>query len=69
MGKVKKRKGIESLRVKHPTPSRETDTFIGDEEQIEKQKITKRKKQGADPQPSYPGIYILGEWIESRMHG
>ena len=28
----KKRKLIEARRVKHPTPSRATDAFIGDEE-------------------------------------
>ena len=34
-------KGIETLRVKHPTPSRAMDALIGEEEQKGKQKITK----------------------------
>ena len=63
----KKRKGIEALRVKHPTPSQAIDAIIREEEQNGKQ--DNKKKQEAVPQPSYPGIYILGEWIESRMHG
>ena len=46
-------KGIEARRVKHPAPSRATDALIGDEEQNGKEKRTKRKKEGADPQPRY----------------
>ena len=53
--RAKKRKGIEARRVKRPTPSRVIDALIGDEEQNRKQKRTKGKKQGAGPQPSYPG--------------
>ena len=53
--RVNKRKGIKPQRVKSSTPSRATDVLIGEEEQNGKQKRTKRKKQGADPQPSYPG--------------
>ena len=47
--RMKKRKGIEAQRVKPPTPSRETDALIGDEEQNRKQKRTERKKQGSGP--------------------
>ena len=32
-GRKKKRKVIETLRVKHPTPSRVIDALIGEEEQ------------------------------------
>ena len=55
--RVKKRKGIEAQRVKHPTLSHATDALTGDEEQNGKQKRTKRKKQGAGPQLSYPGPF------------
>ena len=48
--RAKKRKGIELQKVKPPTPSRVIDALIGDEEQNRKQ-----KKEGAGPQPSYPG--------------
>ena len=41
--------------MKHPTPSQATDVLTGDEEQNGKQKRTKRKKQRASPQSSYPG--------------
>ena len=51
------RKGIEVHRVKHPTLFQATDALTGDEKQNGKQKKTKRKKQGASPQPSYPGTY------------
>ena len=57
MRRLKKRKGIEALRVRHQTPSRATDALIGDEEKNGKQKRTKRKKQGAGPQPSNPGPF------------
>ena len=50
-----KRKGIEVQRGNDPNPSLETGALIGDEEQNEKQKRTKREKTGASPQPSYPG--------------
>ena len=53
----KNRKGIEAHRVKHPIPSQVIDALTGDEEQNGKQKKTKRKKQGASPQPSYPGPF------------
>ena len=53
----KKRKGIEAQIMKHPTLSRSTDALIGDEDQNGNQKRTKRKKQGAGPQPSYPGPF------------
>ena len=42
----RERKGIEALRVKHPTPSRATDALIGDEKQNRKRKRTKRKGKG-----------------------
>ena len=54
-GKI--RKGIEAHRVKHPTPSQATDALTRKEEQSGTQKGTKRKKQGACPQPSYPGRF------------
>ena len=57
MRRVKKRKEIEALEEKHSTPSRPVDAFIGEEEQNGKQKRGKRKKQGAVPQPSYPGPF------------
>ena len=38
--KVKKRKGVEAQRVKHPTPSQATDALIGEKEQNGKQKRT-----------------------------
>ena len=57
MRKEKKKKGIEAQRAKHPTPSWATDELIGDEKQNGKQKITKRKKQGAGNQPSYLGPF------------
>ena len=38
-----KRKGIETQRVKHPTPSRAIDALIGDEEQ--NGKIENKKKE------------------------
>ena len=53
----KKRKGIEAQTVKHSTPSLPTDALIGNEEQNEKQKRTKRKKQEVGPEPSYPGKF------------
>ena len=40
--RVKKRKGIEALRVKYLTPSWASD-------------LIRREEQGAVPQPSYPG--------------
>ena len=53
-----KRKGIEAQRVKHPTLSWATNELIGDEEHMEnKQKKIKGRKQGAGPQPSYPGPF------------
>ena len=46
--RVKKKKGIEAHRVKHPTPSQATDVLTDvlawEEEQNGKQKRTKRKK-------------------------
>ena len=42
---VKKRKGIEAQRVKHPTPSQATDALTGEEEQNGKQKRTKRNRK------------------------
>ena len=57
MRRVKKRKEIEALEEKHSTPSRPVDAFIGEEEQNGKQKRIIRKKQGADPEPSYPGPF------------
>ena len=39
---MKKRKGIEAPRVKHPAPSRAIDALIGDEEQNGNQEIIKR---------------------------
>ena len=60
MKRVKKRKGIKALRVKHPTPSREIDALIGEEEQNGKEKRTKRNPATLDhsvafydPQGSY----------------
>ena len=44
--------------MKYPTPSQAIDALIGEEEQNGKQKRAKRKKQGAGPQPSYPGPFI-----------
>ena len=41
---VKKRKGIEALRMKHPTRSRAADALIREEEQNRIQKGTKRKE-------------------------
>ena len=38
MRRVKKKKGIEALRVKHPTPSSAFNVIIGEEEQNGKQK-------------------------------
>ena len=58
MRRWKKRKEIEAQRVKHPTPCQAIDALKEDEDQKGKWKKTKRKKQGAVPQPSYPGIYI-----------
>ena len=43
--KVKKKNGIEALRMKHSTLSRATDALIGDREQNRKQKRTRRKKE------------------------
>ena len=45
MKRAKKRKGIEALRVTHPTSSRATDVFIRKEEQNGKQKGTKTKTE------------------------
>ena len=42
--RAKERKGIEALRVKHPTPSREIYAFIGEVEKNEKQKRTNIKQ-------------------------
>ena len=53
------RKEIEAQRVKHPTPSQATDVLTGDKKQNGEQKIAKRKKQGAVPQPSYTS-YMQG---------
>ena len=44
-----RKKGIEALRVKHPTLSRVIDALIGDEEQSGKEKKEKQKKQRAVP--------------------
>ena len=49
-----KRKGIKVQKVKLPTSTWVIDVLIGDEEQNGKQK---KKKQGADPQPIYPGPF------------
>ena len=57
MRRVKTRKEIEAQRVKPQTLSWTNDVLIGDEEQNGKQKRIKRKKQGAGPQPSYPGSF------------
>ena len=38
--------------MKPPTPLRTTDELIDDEEQNEKQKRTKRQKQGEGPNPA-----------------
>ena len=57
MRKGKKNKRIEAHRVKHPTSSRLTNALTGDEEENGKQKRTKRKEQGAGPQPSYLGLF------------
>ena len=51
---VKKR--IEAQRAKPRTSISEIDALIGDEEQNGKQKKEK-EKQGAGPQPSYPGPF------------
>ena len=48
-----KRKGIEGQRVKHPTTSQATDALIGNEEQNDKQKRTKRKT-GSGSQTQLP---------------
>ena len=49
--RAKKKIGIEAERAKPLTPTRAIGAFIGEE----KKKRTKRGKQGAGPQPSYPG--------------
>ena len=54
MRRMKKRKGIETLRMKYPTPFRAIETFIGDEEQNGKQKKEQKEKHGAGLQPRYP---------------
>ena len=54
---IKKSKGIEALKVKHPTSSQAVDAIIGDEEQNGKEKKTKRKKQGMGSHPSCRGPY------------
>ena len=56
---VKKMKGIDAERVKYSTAFQATDALIGDEEQNGKQKRTKRKKQGAGPQPIYSVPFTL----------
>ena len=57
----KERKGMEAHRVKHLTPFQSIDALTGDEEESNgKQKRTKRKKQGAGPQPSYPDNLTYG---------
>ena len=64
--RVTKRKGMEAQRVKDPTPSRAVDELIEEEEQKGKQKITKRKSQGAGPKPRYPGPFghlLCPVWI------
>ena len=49
------KKGIKVEKAKSPNPTLVIDALIGDEEQNIKQKETKRKKQGAGPQPpSHP---------------
>ena len=53
MRRAKKEKGSKGQRVKHPTPTWANDSFIGEEEENEKQKKRiKRLKQGVGPQPS-----------------
>ena len=60
MRRVKKMKGIETQRVKHPTPSQTVDGLVGNEEQNGKQKRIKRKKQGAGPpNPAIPFSRLL----------
>ena len=46
--RAKKRKGIEALRVKHPTPSRATDALIGDEEQNRKDTGERNIRKGSE---------------------
>ena len=52
MRTAKKERDIKAQRGKLPTTTLALDMLIGDEEK--KEKITKRKKQGADPHPRYP---------------
>ena len=44
MRRAKKRKGIETQRVKAPTPTRENDALIGDEKQSGKQKKEEKER-------------------------
>ena len=47
--RAKKRKGIDSQRMKHPTPPRAIDALIGDEEQNGKLKRTEKKAGSESP--------------------
>ena len=58
---MKKRKGVEAQRVKHPTQSRATGALIGDQEQNVKQKITERKKETGSGSPT------KAEWVENAV--
>ena len=51
--RAKKKKGIEALRVKPSTLFRTLDALVEDENRMEKRK----RKLGADPQRSYPGLF------------
>ena len=54
--KVKKRKGIEAMRVKHPTPSQAIDALIGDGRKHNRnQKKEKERKRDQIPNPTTLG--------------
>ena len=73
--RVKKRKGIEAPRVKHPTPSQAIDTIKGEEERNGREKKNRERVPNPvnldhsvayyDPQGSY-GECMWGERVVSR---
>ena len=67
MKRVKKRKGIEAHRVKHPTPSQATDALIGDEEQNGKPEENKNKETGSGS-PTQPLWTIQSPLMTHRDH-
>ena len=64
MGRPNKKKGTETLRIKHSTTASATDTLIGDKEHNGKQKGTKRKNREQVPKISLTSYDTQGSYSE-----